>query len=56
MDFNEWEEIPIEELWFDGELSKDELMRKLFVKVTMEGSWKVMRKKNETYYKLKGEE
>jgi len=40
----DWEEIPTEDLWCDGELSNKDLMEKLFVKIVREGTWKLMRR------------
>ena len=45
-DFDSWEEIPTEDLWQDGELTSDDLMVKMFINVTQEGNWKLLRRKN----------
>ena len=45
-DFDNWEEIPTEQLWQDGELTSDDLMVKMFINVTQEGSWKLLRRKD----------
>ena len=55
MDFNNWEEIPDEALWQDGELNSNQLMDLLYIRIVQEGFWKVIRHKNKPYYKLKGE-
>ena len=56
MNLNEWEEIPTEQLWQDGELTSNQLMDLLYIRIIQEGHWKVKRQKNKPYYKLKGEE
>ena len=42
----EWEEVPDEDLWEDGELSLLDVMHKIEHKLLVEGSWKLMRRKN----------
>ena len=46
-DLNNWEVIPDEDLWQDGELNSNQLMDLMYIKVIQEGSWKLMRRKNE---------
>ena len=45
MNLNEWEEVPDEDLWEDGELSKVDVAHKLFVNIVSEGKWIVLRRK-----------
>jgi len=42
--FDNWEEVPTEELFEDGELSKEQVATTLFVKVHNQGIWKVIRR------------
>ena len=42
----EWEEVPDEELWEDGELNKAQAKHKMAYRVLDVGDWKLMRKKN----------
>ena len=41
-----WEEIPDEDLWEDGELSFRQVALKIYDKVCCEGNWKLLRRKN----------
>ena len=41
---NNWEEVPSEDLWEDGELSTAYVMHKMRVKVLQEGSWVLIRR------------
>ena len=43
---DKWEEVPDEDLWEDGELSLLDVMHKIEHKLLVEGSWKLMRRKN----------
>ena len=43
----EWEEIPDEDLWEDGEISNNTCMIKIYNNVVVEGNWKLIRRKNE---------
>ena len=43
---DEWEEVPIEDLWEDGELSFRNVAIKLYDKVCCQGNWKVVRRRN----------
>ena len=45
MKLNEWEEIPDEDLWQDGELNSNQLMDLLYIRIVQEGHWKVIRRK-----------
>ena len=38
-----WEEIPDEDLWQDGEINSNQLMDLLYIKIIQEGDWKVIR-------------
>ena len=40
-----WEEVPDEDLWMDGELTRDDLMVRMYIKVIDEGNWKLIRRK-----------
>jgi len=42
---DEWEEVPTEDLWEDGEKSFREIAIKLYDKVCCEGEWKVVRRR-----------
>ena len=42
----EWEEIPDEELWQDGEINTNQLKYLLYIRIIQEGDWKVMRRSN----------
>ena len=41
----EWEEVPDEDLWEDGELSPRAVNMKIIKNVLQIGKWKLMRKK-----------
>ena len=38
-----WEEIPDEDLWEDGELNSEQVEEKLYQKVIRQGVWKLIR-------------
>jgi len=38
-----WEEVPDEDLWEDGEIDENGLTLKLFQQIITEGEWKVIR-------------
>ena len=40
-----WEEVPDEDLWEDGEMSKHRLRYKLYNNVILTGNWKIIRRK-----------
>ena len=42
---NNWEEVPGEELWQDGELNSNQLMDLLYIRIIQEGEWRVIRRK-----------
>ena len=42
-EFKGWEEVPDEDLWQDGEMSKEELKNYIFHQVVNRGVWKVIR-------------
>ena len=41
----DWEEIPDEDLWQDGELSGADLLEEIYIKVIIEGKWKLIRRR-----------
>ena len=41
-----WEEVPDEDLWEDGEMSKHRLRYKLYNNVILTGDWKIIRRIN----------
>ena len=38
-----WEEVPDEDLWEDGELDSEQLKEKLYQEVIRQGVWKLIR-------------
>ena len=40
----DWEEIPDEELWEDGEISNNTCMIKIYNNVVADGKWKLIRR------------
>ena len=38
-----WEEVPDEDLWQDGEISGADLLEEIYQKVIIEGQWKLIR-------------
>ena len=42
----DWEEIPEEELWEDGELDTQAVVFKMYSNVCRLGNWKLIRRKN----------
>ena len=44
--YDNWEQIPSEDLWEDGEIGKHDLARKLYVNIVAEGKWIVLRRLN----------
>ena len=45
-DLKNWEEIPDEDLWEDGELSPGEVQYKIIKNVLEIGEWKLIREKS----------
>ena len=45
--FKDWEEVPDEDLWEDGELTGKDVVIKLYEKVCMQGEWKLIRRKDD---------
>ena len=43
--YDNWTEVEAEDLWEDGEASKMDVARKLFVSIVSEGKWIVLRRK-----------
>ena len=43
----DWEEIPEEELWEDGECDTQAIIFKMYSKVCRLGEWKLIRKKGD---------
>ena len=41
-----WERVPDEDLWEDGEISQNTCMIKIFDKVCCKGEWILLRRKN----------
>ena len=50
---DKWEEVPDEDLWEDGEMSKHRLRYKLYNYIILTGDWKIIRRKNEKQNKPK---
>ena len=42
-EFDNWEEVPEEDLWQDGETSGADLLEEIYQKVIREGNWKLIR-------------
>tara|TARA_R100001594_G_scaffold19574_1_gene38083 strand:- start:1160 stop:1378 length:219 start_codon:yes stop_codon:yes gene_type:complete len=40
-----WEEVPDEELWEDGEIPNNTCMIKIYKNVVVDGEWRLIRKK-----------
>ena len=40
----DWEEVPDEDLWQDGEIKKYNMPKELFEKIIIRGDWKIIRK------------
>ena len=45
--WKDWEEVPDEVLWEDGEISNNTCMIKIYNNVVADGKWKLIRRKNE---------
>ena len=43
----DWEEVPDEDLWEDGEITFRQVAMKIYEKVCMDGNWKLLRRKHE---------
>ena len=43
---DKWEEVLDEDLWQDGELNSNQVMDLMYTRVIQEGSWKLMRRKD----------
>lgn len=41
-----WEEVPDEDLWQDGKLNSNQVMDLMYTRIIQEGSWKLMRRKD----------
>tara|TARA_R100001443_G_scaffold116385_2_gene136648 strand:- start:2331 stop:2546 length:216 start_codon:yes stop_codon:yes gene_type:complete len=39
-----WEEVPDEDLWEDGELDSEQLKEKLYQEIIRQGVWKLIRR------------
>ena len=50
MNMNDWEEVPQEDLWQDGELSSEQVKETLYLQVVQQGEWKLVREKNDNCY------
>ena len=44
-DLNNWEEVPDEDLWEDGEISNNTCMIKIYNNVVADGKWRIIRRK-----------
>ena len=44
-DFKNWEEVPDEDLWEDGEISNNTCMIKIYNNVVADGKWRIIRRK-----------
>ena len=44
-DLNNWEDVPTEELWEDGEMSKIDVKEEIFWSVITMGDWRLIRRK-----------
>jgi len=42
---DEWEEVPTEDLWQDGELKHDEVFDKINYHLFIEGDWKLVKRR-----------
>ena len=42
---NNWEDVPTEELWEDGEMSKIDVKEEIFWRVITMGDWRLIRRK-----------
>ena len=47
MNMNDWEEVPQEDLWQDGEIKEEEVAWEMFRRVAEIGDWKLIREKDE---------
>ncbi len=45
-DLKNWEEVPDEDLWQDGELNSNQVMDLIYIRVIQEGNWKLIREKS----------
>lgn len=45
IDTNQWEEVPNEDLWEDGELDSEQVKEKLYQEIVRQGIWKLIRRK-----------
>ena len=43
----DWEEVPQEDLWEDGEISNNTCMIKIYNNVVADGKWRIIRRKGE---------
>ena len=46
-DLNNWEEVPDEDLWEDGEISNNTCMIKIYNNVVVDGEWRIIRRKDD---------
>ena len=44
--WKDWEEVPQEDLWEDGEISNNTCMIKIYNNVVADGKWKLIRRKD----------
>ena len=45
-DLKNWEELPDEDLWEDGEIDSGQVCQKIFEHVIRIGDWKIIREKS----------
>ena len=45
--FKDWEEVPDEDLWQDGELNSEHVMYIIYHRVVKLGTWKLIRRKDD---------
>ena len=46
LEHENWEDVPDEDLWEDGELKKDEVFDKINYHLFVKGDWKLVRRKD----------
>ena len=44
-DLSNWEEVPCEDLWEDGEMSEKDVKEEIFWRVITMGDWRLIRRK-----------
>tara|TARA_R100001594_G_scaffold51443_1_gene84831 strand:+ start:270 stop:443 length:174 start_codon:yes stop_codon:yes gene_type:complete len=46
-EITDWEEVPDEDLWQDGEITYPEIMTIIYHQVVKQGVWKLIRRKDD---------